>query len=58
MKRLDSVENDQVQLEVVECDCGYYMGVDATYIEQVGDLFCHCPACGAIIDTAAILPEE
>ena len=30
MKRLDSVENDVVSLEVVECDCGYHMGIDAT----------------------------
>lgn len=37
MKRLKSVENDQVQLEVMECDCGFHLGIDATYLVQVGD---------------------
>ena len=36
-KRLPSVETDKVQLEVIECVCGYHMGIDATYLEQVTD---------------------
>lgn len=56
MKRLKSVENDQVQLEVIECDCGYHMGVDATYLDQVGDFETNCPSCGMTIKTAKILP--
>ena len=50
MKRLKSVENDQVQLEVIECDCGYHMGVDATYLEQVGDFKTKCPSCKIVIE--------
>jgi hypothetical protein len=57
MKRLNSIENDQVQLEVVECDCGYHMGIDATYLDQVGDFVTHCPACGVTINTAKVCPE-
>jgi hypothetical protein len=57
MKRLDSLENDQVSLEVVECDCGYHVGIDATYLEQVGDFLMSCPACGKEIDTAKVCPE-
>ena len=57
MKRLKSIENDQVQMEVVECDCGYHMGIDATYLHQVEDFKINCPACAAVIDTAIILPE-
>jgi hypothetical protein len=56
MKRLKSVENEEVQLEVGECDCGYHFGVDATFLEQVTDFIFifqdekpvegdECPAC-------------
>ncbi len=57
MKRLASVENDEVQLEVIECDCGYHMGIDATYLDQVGDLNIQCPACKRIINTKEVCPE-
>jgi len=56
MKRLNSIENDKVQLEVVECDCGYHMGIDATYLVQVGDFKTDCPSCGKTIDTAIVCP--
>jgi hypothetical protein len=55
MKRLKSIETDEYQLEVIQCDCGYHMGIDATYIEHVGDFVAICPACSAIIDTEEIL---
>jgi len=51
MKRLTSIENDQVQLEVIECNCGYHMGIDATYLIQVGDFVVACPSCCELIDT-------
>jgi len=58
MKRLQSAESEQYQLEVGECDCGYHFGVDATYLLQVGDMKFTCPSCGTLIDTADIFPEE
>ena len=58
MKRLPSVETDMVQLEVGECDCGYHFGVDATYLEQVGDFILLCPSCNRTISTAEIFPED
>lgn len=58
MKRLKSVETDQVQLEVIECDCGFHIGLDATFLDQVEDFKINCPSCKAVIDTAVILPEE
>jgi hypothetical protein len=58
MKRLNSIENDQVQLEVIECDCGFHIGLDATFIDQVQDFKINCPSCKAIIDTAIILTED
>lgn len=54
MRRLMSMENDEVQLEVVECDCGFHIGLDATFLDQVGDIEIHCPACGQWIDTAIL----
>lgn len=58
MKRLTSIENDKVQLEVVECDCGYHLGLDATYLEQVEDLVVACPNCKAEIDTSEVFPAD
>jgi hypothetical protein len=37
--------NLQYELEVVECVCGYHMGIDATYLEQKGAVKATCPAC-------------
>ena len=56
-KRLPSVETGKVQLEVIECVCGYHMGIDATFLEQVKDFTTVCPSCGAGIKTAEIIPE-
>jgi hypothetical protein len=58
MKRLNSVETDQVQLEIIECDCGFHMGLDATFIDQVKDFKINCPSCKTVIDTAVLLPED
>jgi arginine utilization protein RocB len=58
MKRLKSVETEQVQLEIVECDCGYHMGIDASYLDQVGDFITTCPSCKKTINTKSVLPEE
>jgi hypothetical protein len=57
MKRLMSIENEQVQLEVIECDCGFHIGVDATFLDQVEDIKVNCPSCGALIDTEVLCPE-
>ena len=33
-------------LEVYECTgCGYHMGVDSIYLDQVGDVKGECPSC-------------
>ena len=53
-KRLNSIETELVSFEVIECDCGYHMGIDATYLDQVGDFIITCPACSIDLDTANI----
>ena len=52
MKQLKSVENDQVALEVIECDCGFHLGIDATWLDQSPNskgFQINCPACDSII---------
>jgi len=39
-------------------DCGYHMGIDATYLDQVGDFSAVCPSCGTLIETAAVCGED
>ena len=58
MKRLESATHPIALLEVIECICGYHMGIDATFLEQVGDFSTTCPSCGGVIDTSHICPEE
>jgi hypothetical protein len=57
-KRLPSVETDLVSLEVMECTCGFHMGLDVTYMEQVGDFEFKCPACGLNWSSAVVFPED
>jgi len=57
MKRLKGIVNCKVELEIIECDCGYHMGIDATFLDQVEDFITTCPACKAIIDTSKVCPE-
>ena len=57
MKRLNSIETEKIQLEVIECDCGFHIGLDATYLIQVGNFMVRCPSCDMEIDTEIILPE-
>ncbi len=57
MKWLKEQEIEEYSLEVVECDCGFHMGFDATFIDQVSDFKIDCPACGVVIDTEVIFPE-
>lgn len=54
MKRLKSVQTEKYTLEVLECDCGFHLGIDGTYLDQVGDFKIHCPNCKHIIDTSTI----
>lgn len=46
MTYVESVETEKVTLEVYECVCGFHLGLDATYLEQAGDVSIICPACG------------
>lgn len=32
-------------LDVFECDCGFHVGFDTTFLDQVGDITFTCPSC-------------
>ena len=60
MQRLNSVTTEQVELEVVQCDCGFHLGIDATWLDQspnADDAHVTCPACGVIIYFNEVFPE-
>jgi hypothetical protein len=57
VKRLKSVNTDEVELEVLECSCGYHMGIDSSFLEGVGDFKTICPSCSREIDTEVDIPE-
>jgi hypothetical protein len=44
-KFIESVSTDRVELEVYECECGFHIGIDASYLDQVGDVKIVCPSC-------------
>ena len=52
MKRMNDVETEEFSLEVIECDCGFHIGLDATYLFQVNEIEINCPSCGAIISSS------
>lgn len=44
-KFIGNANSDRFELEVIECKCGYHMGFDSTFIEQVGEITTFCPSC-------------
>lgn len=55
MEWIMEIENDLCVLSVYECDCGFHIGLDATFIDQVGDILITCPSCKKhIFDTKAL----
>lgn len=48
-----SVGTKKYSFEVIECECGFHIGLDATYLDQVADIDIKCPACGETISVRA-----
>ena len=46
-----TADTDKYQLEVFECQCGFHIGLDASYLDQVGDITLPCPSCERPITT-------
>ena len=64
MKRLSEArsKDDKAILEVIECNCGYHMGIDATWLEEHPEAFFDEPAtchnCGIEIPVRELLELE
>lgn len=53
IKLLNPTETEEYSLEVVECGCGFHIGIDATYLDQVGPIDIECPSCQKVIGIGA-----
>ena len=42
---LQSCETEEYNLCVFQCLCGFHIGFDSTYLDQVGDINFRCPSC-------------
>lgn len=51
MKRLEPAFSDVYELDVIECDCGFHIGIDITFLDQVEEVLIKCPSCFNIIDS-------
>lgn len=58
MKELKSIEEDGYSLCVFECGCGFHIGLDASYLDQVNDIVLPCPNCDTILDTSIFNYDE
>jgi len=54
MKELKSIETSEYALCVFECNCGFHIGLDFTYLDQINELMVECPVCKEIINTNKI----
>jgi len=54
---MKQVNIDKCEIEIIECDCGYHLGVDMTFIAQVGHFITDCPSCKTMIDTLVLEPD-
>ena len=51
-KIIEFVKTDKVELSVYECECGFHLGIDSTYLEQVEEIKINCPSCNIILETS------
>ena len=55
MRELTKEEADEkCEFMYIECDCGFHLGLDATYILQVADIMIVCPSCLKEINTEVL----
>ena len=55
LSHLEDIQTGKVALEIYECACGFHLGLDATYLGQVGAVEMACPGCKKMF---AIKPFE
>ena len=58
LKKLIDVDQHGYILDVWECECGFHIGIDSTYLEQVAGVAIPCPSCTRIIEVASYEKEN
>ena len=58
VKRIGDIENSRYSLTIYECGCGFHIGLDNTYMDQIGEILMECPACKTVFDTTEIYEME
>lgn len=48
MKYITSLVTTVVELEVYECQCGFHIGIDATFLDQVSGVNHRCMSCDRV----------
>lgn len=54
MKRIGDIETEKYSLTIYECECGFHIGLDNSYMDQIDDICIECPACERHINTEEI----
>ncbi len=54
MEELESAITEKYRLMVIECACSFHIGLDISYLEQVGEIIVNCPSCNEVINTEKI----
>ena len=57
-KIIGDIETDKFTLEVYECECGMHVGLDVSYLLDVGPIAVACPNCKKLIESSVLEGEE
>ena len=47
-------ENEFCTMDIYKCSCGFHIGLDSTYIDQISEIEIECPNCNKMIATHEI----
>ncbi len=54
---IDEIHANVYTIVVYQCECGFHIGFDLTYLDQVGNIKIPCPACARLMDTTGSDPN-
>jgi len=50
-KFIMDIDDEKYSMSIFQCECGFHLGLDFTYLDQCGDIQIKCPSCGEVFDT-------
>lgn len=45
MEKIEVIKQNNYSLDVYKCQCGFVLGVDSDYLDDVLTILIRCPAC-------------